>query len=176
MHCSCCARLLHKQLAGIERVNENIIPRSLYSEGLVTTILGLILKNLPLVDNTNKNAKIISSIIQYVNDHYAEKLTLDDVAKHFGYSKYYFSKLFNKNFICHFSDYVNHVRCRAIITILNSIPNQTILTTIMNSGFSSPSAFYKFFKDHYNISPSKIKKLEFSDEIINFDLSSLLKN
>jgi AraC-like DNA-binding protein len=136
---------------------EGEIPSSLYVEGLVVTILGLILQNLPLSDAEDKNNTILSDIARYINDHFTEKLTLDDVSKHFGYSRYYFSKLFNKNFNCHFSDYVNSIRCRHVISLLKTSPNQTILNAIVSSGFSSPSSFYKFFKEYYKISPSEIR-------------------
>lgn len=141
----------------------------LYTEGLVLSILGLLLRYIPLVDSDGGNKTILSNVVNYVNEHFTEKLSLNDIAKHFGYSKYYFSKLFNKNFKCHFNDYVNSVRCRNVISILNSSPNQTILNAILNSGFSSPSSFYRFFKEYYKISPSEIRnvKLEQLDSYLN---------
>lgn len=138
---------------------EGDVPSSLYVEGIVLTILGLILQNLPLSDLEDKNNTILSDITHYINDHFTEKISLDDIAKHFGYSRYYFSKIFNKNFNCHFSDYVNSVRCRNVISLLKASPNQTILNAIINSGFSSPSSFYKFFKEYYKISPSEIRNV-----------------
>lgn len=140
--------------------HDSSVPNELYVEGLVITILGLILQHIPLSDADEMNKTILSNIVHYINDHFTEKLTLDGVSKHFGYSKYYFSKLFNKNFKCHFNDYVNSIRCRNVITMLNSTPNQTILTAILSSGFSSPSSFYKFFKEYYKIPPSEIKNIK----------------
>jgi AraC-like DNA-binding protein len=136
------------------------IQNNLYVEGLALSLLGLILQYIPLSDAEDSNKTILSNIVHFVNDHFTEKLTLDSVSKHFGYSKYYFSKLFNKNFKCHFNDYVNSVRCRHVITLLNTTPNQTILTAILNSGFSSPSSFYKFFKEYYKTSPSEIRSIK----------------
>ncbi len=149
--------------------------QSLYTEGLITTILGMILLYVPLEDDKEKNSNIVTEIVQYVFEHFSEKLTLEDVAKHFGYSKYYFSKIFNKNFKCHFNDFVNHVRCRNIIATLNSSPNQTILATILNSGFTSPSAFYKFFKDHYKIPPSQLKNEQLRKSISDIELDNFIK-
>ena len=97
---------------------------SLYVEGLAISLLGLILQYVPLSEVEDSNKTILSNIVHYVNEHFTEKLTLDGISKHFGYSKYYFSKLFNKNFKCHFNDYVNSVRCRHVITLLNTTPNQ----------------------------------------------------
>ena len=153
----------------------NVVPKSLFSKGLILSILGLILDNVPLEEKLSKNTIITTNIVNYINDHYHEKLTLEGVAEHFGYSKYYFSKLFNKTFNCHFNDYLNHVRCRGVVAYLNSIPNQTILNAIMNSGFSSPSAFYKFFKDNYTISPSELKNIKTFKKFNNINLSALMK-
>lgn len=143
--------------------HKRVSANDLYVEGLTIAILGLILQYVPLSDVDDMNKTILSNIVHYINDHFAEKLTLDGLAKHFGYSKYYFSKLFNKNFKCHFNDYVNSVRCRNVIAMLNSTPNQTILTAILNSGFSSPSSFYKFFKEYYNIPPSEIRNVKLNE-------------
>lgn len=136
------------------------IPHSLYAEGLCATILGLILQNAQQENRLDRNTLFITNITHFVREHFTEKLTLQEVANHFGYSKHYFSKLFNKNFNCHFCDYVNHVRCESIIETLNSSPDQTVLTAVLGSGFSSTSAFYRFFKAHYKISPSKIKEIK----------------
>lgn len=145
----------------LEQKTNNSHP--LYAEGLALSLLGLVLEYLPLSEDDEANKTILSSVVQYINNHFTEKLTLSDICKHFGYSKYYFSKLFNKNFKCHFNDYVNSIRCRNVISLLNSSGKQTILTAILNSGFSSPSSFYKFFNKNYNISPSEIRNIKIEE-------------
>ena len=56
------------------------------------------------------------------------------------YSKYYFSKLFNKLFGCTLKNYVNTVRCGMI----ENDKEKGVSNAILNAGFNSLSSYYKF--------------------------------
>ena len=115
-------------------------------QGYSLTILGLITEHYPSVFNESythnqRYNKVIIEAIQYVEEHYKEKITLEDIATHFGYSKWYFSRFFNKFFGCSLPVYINSIRCSKIEQKKKSTLNKTY--TILDEGFSSLSAYYK---------------------------------
>ena len=93
------------------------------------------------VKQVQKNNALIIEIIQYIENHYKEKLTLDTLAAHFGYSKWYFSRLFNNTFKCSLPLYINSIRCSKIAKNKDKTTNKTY--TILDEGFSSLSTYYK---------------------------------
>ncbi|MBO5480182.1 MAG: AraC family transcriptional regulator [Clostridia bacterium] len=121
-------------------------PSDLLLQGYAITILGLIHVhyNSALNDTYTHNQrynKIIIDVIQYIENHYKEQLTLKDIATQFGYSKWYFSRLFNQYFGCSLPTYINSIRCSKIEQKKKSTLNKTY--TILDEGFSSLSTYYK---------------------------------
>lgn len=119
---------------GIGQMNE--ILRIAYVE----MIFGLILQNYKPVKIENTHNDLMAEIVGYIDEHYAEDLTLEKLSERFGYSKYYFSKLFNKNFNCNLSTYINSVRARAVDE--KDTPDGKT-KKIMDSGFNSLSTYYR---------------------------------
>ncbi len=115
-------------------------------QGYALTILGLINEHYSSISNeaythNQKYNQVIIDVIQYIEVHYKEKLTLEEIASHFGYSKWYFSRFFNKHFGCSLPVYINSIRCSKIEQKKKSTLNKTY--TILDEGFSSLSAYYK---------------------------------
>ena len=114
-------------------------------QGYALTILGLIHEHYPSLEkaftHNQRYNKVVIDVIQYIESHYKEKLTLEDIATHFGYSKWYFSRFFNKFFGCSLPSYINSIRCSKIEQKKRSTTNKTY--TILDEGFSSLSAYYK---------------------------------
>lgn len=106
-------------------------------------VLGLILERYEPEIHSDIHQDIAVEIISYIDEHFREEITLDKISAHFGYSKYYFSRLFNRIFSCNLNTFVNSVRARAIDKD-NSNENKT--KVIMGSGFNSLSSYYRFKK------------------------------
>jgi two-component system response regulator YesN len=88
-----------------------------------------------------------------VDEHFNEDLTLDDLAKHFGYSKYYFSNLFNKHFKTNLKNYVNQVRIAKAVKLLKKY---SINEVSGMCGYNSLQAFFYNFKRVTGTSPKSI--------------------
>ena len=115
-------------------------------QGYALTILGLIHEHYnsclnDMYTHNQRYNKVVIEVIQYIEEHYKEKLTLEDIAAHFGYSKWHFSRFFNKFFGCSLPVYINSIRCSKIEQKKKSTLNKTY--TILDEGFSSLSAYYK---------------------------------
>ena len=116
--------------------NLNELMRKAYAN----MVLGLITRSYEPEEKESSHKDISLDIIHYVDEHYAENITLDSISQHFGYSKYYFSKLFNKLFHCSLNAYINSVRLRAIEEMQGD-ENKT--RKITEAGFNSLSSYYR---------------------------------
>lgn len=138
----------------ILNVVSHIDGNELKLEGTILLLLGEIIEN-NLSSNPNKASyDLIKSILIYIENNYKNPITLDTIAQHFGYSKYYFSHLFNKCFRCNLNDYLNLVRCRHSINCVID-DHMSVSDAAYSSGFVSMRTFYRTFKKYFKITPKE---------------------
>ena len=96
--------------------------------------------------------KILPALV-YINQHFAEDLSLVDVASHLGFDKSYFCRIFKVATGATFTEYLNFVRvCKAEKRLATT--TDSILDISNDVGFTSVSYFNKVFKRYRNCSPS----------------------
>lgn len=97
-------------------------------------------------------------ICNYLNEHCTEDLTLDEVAKLAGFSKYHFSRLFKQFTNVTFYKYLNQKRISHAEMLLAD-PSISITEVALRSGFSSLSAFIRMFKLTKQCTPTEFRNL-----------------
>lgn len=102
----------------------------------------------------NKDYKnhIVSGVKRYINEHIAEKLTLNKVADIFSISPNYLSVLFSKYNDVGFSDYINQTKVEAAKEMLQQ-GKLKIYEISDQLGFESPFYFSRVFKKVTGLSP-----------------------
>ncbi len=100
----------------------------------------------------------IKKATEYIGEHYAESISLEDVANHVHISPPYLSRLFPKITKIKYADYVNMVRVEESKKLLRS--NYSLADIAQQVGFSDQSYYTKVFKKYNNISPGRFRKLE----------------
>jgi len=101
-------------------------------------------------------------VILYIEQHYKEALTLEELARVAGFSKYHFHRIFLSITGESLSGYVRRVRL-ANATLKLKI-NDRITAVALDSGYETNASFSKAFKQQYGITPrafaekEKIKK------------------
>ncbi len=116
----------------------------------VIDIIRAFIKNLIIENLANRpdNAELlIKKAVQYIDDNYDKKITLDDIAGYVGISKYYFSVLFKKEKDITFSSYLNSVRIDKAKQLLKN-PQITINDVVYEVGFNDAQYFSKTFKKY----------------------------
>ncbi|MCK7607551.1 response regulator transcription factor [Geobacillus stearothermophilus] len=93
----------------------------------------------------------------YIDRHYAEPLTLEEVAEQAGMSPYYFSKLFKEQFGITFIDYVTNVRIERAKEALAET-DQSLKEICFSVGYNDPNYFSRVFKKQTGLSPSEYRK------------------
>ena len=104
--------------------------------------------------NTEKR-ELLDDITAYIEEHYAEHLTLADFAKRFYVSESTISHLFKQRMGVSLYRYVTQ---RRLIAAKNLILNGMDLETVAEQvGFSDYSSFYRAFKGEFGISPRQYR-------------------
>lgn len=102
----------------------------------------------------------MQAIIDYVEDHIKEPITIDDVANYIGYSRYYLHRVFSVFLGLSIMDYVRVRKMQYARKALKE--GQTVLDIALEYSYSSERSFRRAFKMVYKESPSKIRKHPFS--------------
>ena len=97
-------------------------------------------------------------ICQYISDHCAEDLSLDDIANLAGFSKYHFSRLFKQFTNVSFYKFLNQKRIALAEKQLADV-NNSITDVAINSGFSSMSSFIRMFKQIKDCTPTEFRNM-----------------
>ncbi|WP_020618696.1 response regulator transcription factor [Paenibacillus daejeonensis] len=108
----------------------------------------------------NANMK---QLLQYINEHYAEPLSLTELARHFHFNPSYLSSFFTSHNDEGFVDYLQRVRTDKAAELLRA-GEATISEIGGRVGFSDHSYFTKVFKKHTGLSPSRYRRQYLGDE------------
>ena len=105
---------------------------------------------------TERTSAHIKQAIDYISAHYAEDISLDDVAEFAGVSRCHLSREFHKYTGYSFVSYVNRTRCRAARALLAD-ERLTVTEVGRLSGFSNKSYFAKSFKQYNGVLPMEYR-------------------
>lgn len=100
---------------------------------------------------------VVDQIQAYIAQHYAEKLTLTDIARRFYISPYYLSRLFKKSTNLSLIEYINGVRVKAAQSLIEKT-NDSISTVAEKAGFMTSAHFRRVFKEATGLSPQQYRQ------------------
>lgn len=100
----------------------------------------------------------IWEVIIYIREHYAEKLTLDQIAKSVHISKYNLAREFKEYTGKTVFEYIKQVRCLNAAELIRA--GMTIAETADACGFSNMSYFTRTFKSVTGQLPSQMKNIK----------------
>ena len=106
-----------------------------------------------MVQDQNSESPMIKKAVQYIQDHYADDLSLEQVAKAANMSSFYFCKMFKKEIGLNFTDYVSRIRIEKAKNLLLN-PNLRISEIAYEVGFQSLTHFNRVFKKVVGCSPT----------------------
>lgn len=105
----------------------------------------------------NKNLNRLSAITSYIKDNYCADLSLESLAKIFGYSPAYLSRMFQKYAGINFKSYLQDIRLRYAMKDLNH-SEDTLSEIAMKHGFPNSKALARAFQKKYGILPSAYRE------------------
>ncbi|MHB9292741.1 putative HTH-type transcriptional activator RhaS [Hollandina sp. SP2] len=136
-------------------------------EGVLNSLVSLMIRTLPIrkipdaesIPGENQTTRDwVKRIIDYVQEHYHEKISLTDMASSAAYiSPYYLSHFFKEKIGVSFLEYVNFVRLKNTISYLSE-KHKKITDIALDCGFGSIKAFNVAFKKQYGVTPRVYRK------------------
>jgi AraC-type DNA-binding domain-containing proteins len=116
---------------------------------------------IPVTKNTTEDPAFLfgTEMVSYINAHFQNKLSLQDVSHHFGYSSEYYSRNFKKILGINFKELLTSIRLNyAYDKIINS--NDTLEEIALAAGFSTYRNMYNSFVKSYHTTPSQLRAKE----------------
>ncbi|BBI35902.1 response regulator [Cohnella abietis] len=108
-------------------------------------------------EHKRQDEHVIFDIVKYVDTHYAEDLTLLNIAERFFLSREYISRKFKQQFQENLSDYIERIRMdKAKLLLMN--PQYRIVQIAELVGYKDEKYFSKVFKKLEGLSPNEYRK------------------
>ena len=122
-------------------------------KGYLYVILGIVLENI-FLEATEHTAptELSSKILLYLNQNFQNEISLQALSATFGYSPSYLSRYFKNCFGVGINQYINILRLRNAMLLLQE-GNNTHTYCALESGFTSIRTFYRVFKQEFGCTP-----------------------
>ncbi|RHA14020.1 response regulator [Megasphaera sp. AM44-1BH] len=95
----------------------------------------------------------INTLLEYINEHYAEKIELNKLSEIVYATPSHIARLFKKHMGMSIITYVHQVRIERAVQLLDSGTCSIKMAAEM-TGYESLNNFYKYFKLHMHMTPS----------------------
>lgn len=106
----------------------------------------------------NNHAKgMLHKAKDYIETHYADSITLEQVAEYVELSPFYFSKLFKERFGMTFIDYLTEIRINKAKAEMEH-QGKSLKEICFSVGYKDPNYFSRVFKKQTGLSPSEFRK------------------
>lgn len=112
----------------------------------------------PVRPRTGAPSEKIIRLLEYLQHHYAESITLEEAARQTLLSKFYFTRIFKQQTGQTFYDYLSFLRIQAAESLLKdtSIPVSEVAAAC---GYANVSSFNRTFRRYRECSPSEYRSL-----------------
>lgn len=98
----------------------------------------------------------ISKVKKYIEENFKDDITLDDIAKNVGYSKYHLNRMFLENTGLTIHKYIRERRLTEAADLL-LYTDQSIVDIALSIGYTSQQAFTLAFKQMFDCTPYKYR-------------------
>ncbi|MBL8994751.1 MAG: helix-turn-helix transcriptional regulator, partial [Spirochaetia bacterium] len=129
--------------------------------GLFLEFAGLFFRSAQLLktggSHPGRKGKELGPLLSFVQEHFRESWSLDELARRFFFHPTYLSRVFRKNTGYTLPEYVNELRLREAGKLLKST-GKSILDVSLACGFDQLSWFNRSFKKAFGQSPGAFRK------------------
>lgn len=101
---------------------------------------------------------VVEQVLTYFEDHYNEKISLDQIAENMYLSPFYISKIFKSETGDTPINHLIHIRLKKARELLEA--GGSIQEVAAEVGYDDAYHFSKLFKKYYGVAPSIVKKTE----------------
>lgn len=116
----------------------------------------IIAKN--FTNEVQKELDLFQLIINYINSHISEEITIELISEKCYISKYYLCRMFKKKMGLTVMEYILQTRIVMAKELLKE-GNLSVTEISIICGFSSPAYFSRIFKEKTGVTPSKYRRI-----------------
>lgn len=113
-------------------------------------------------------SKVVNDAIDYIREHMDEDLTVEEIANHCHFSKYYFNRLFKSQVGESLYAFIKRMRIEKSAFRMRYETDNSITGIAADFGYSS-SNFSSAFKNRYGVSPIRFKRSLANSEILRIE-------
>ena len=130
---------------------------TLYVDDLMLRLNRIVYEMLEPEKNANE-ASLYTNLVEYIENHLEEELSLEKLAEEFYVSKYHIAHVFKDNIGLSIHQYITKKR---LLLCEEAIRAKMNITDVYQTyGFGDYSSFYRAFKKEYGISPKEFRDLQ----------------
>ena len=154
-------RIVLEKLLGNTQMDDNSIvsvpkPHTYDIKSALYAICALLVRSTNF-STRNNDGKLVFEILQYVENNFAQDITLNSLSFHLGYDYSYVSRIFSANIKVNFKTLVNQYRCDFAKNLIVTT-SKDFADIAFQSGFQSIRSFNRVFKLVTGQSPSHYRK------------------
>ena len=103
-----------------------------------------------------ENRRQLKSVLQFIADHYRDKIKVSELAQLSGFSESYFMSFFKQNVGMSCISYINHYRIQRAANALEET-TQPVMDIAMDNGFDNISYFNLQFRRAFGMTPREFR-------------------
>jgi AraC family transcriptional regulator len=108
----------------------------------------------PVTAYRSEYTRRLNRVLDHINAHLAENLTLEELADVANFSPYHFHRLFSAWMGETLGDYLRRCRLERSANALLGDRRQTVLVIALDCGFASGEVFARAFRQHFGMTPT----------------------
>lgn len=140
----------------IEKFNQDYPKQT--AKGIIMVLLPDMLAHNTILRKIDKNKiPMCQTVVNYVEQHYREDLSLSYLADMLGLNKSYLSRAFSANLNISLTEYITNRRLEYAENRIRQSA-ESITDILYDAGFSSERTFYRCFKKRYGFTPARLRE------------------
>ena len=104
--------------------------------------------------DTDSASEKLKTVLDYIHLHYADALSIKELAAQCYFSEYYFMRFFKKHMHMTVIEYLNNLRMEKAVELFEQ-GYTSIIEVSMSVGFHSLSYFHKMFREKFSMTPKQ---------------------
>lgn len=152
-------RRLLQELYQIASTEDHVRDMKIFEK--LTSLLTLLMEESWHPESSRNNApkrQNLQHIKEYLDQHYTEKISLDELAERFFINKFYLTRIFKEQFGTSINNYLLKIRITHAKQLLR-FTDQTIETISSECGIKDANYFSRMFKKIEGISPGEFRRM-----------------
>lgn len=116
-------------------------------------------KKIPGNSHLYPGSVYVKYAVDYISEHFSEKIKINDLANYIGVSRSYLTSSFRKSMGCSPQEFLVNLRMEKAQSMLRKtdVPISAVAGAV---GYTDQLAFSKMFKKYYKVSPKDYRKME----------------